>query len=65
MYDECFGLCLSLPTTCVQCPQQSEEGGVSPETVVTDAFELPCKDWESNQGPLEEQLVLLTTDSSL
>lgn len=42
------------------------EGGVqSPGTGVTDSCELSCECWESNQGPLEAQTVLLTTQPSL
>ena len=32
---------------------------------ITDGCEPACGCWELNLGPLEEQLVLLTTDSSL
>jgi hypothetical protein len=32
---------------------------------ITDGCEPPCGYWELNSGPLEEQLVLLTTKSSL
>jgi hypothetical protein len=32
---------------------------------VTDSCELSCGCWESNPGPLEEELVLLTTEPSL
>ena len=34
-----------------------------PETEVIDNCELPCGCWELILGPLEEELVLLTTDS--
>jgi hypothetical protein len=37
------------------------EGVISPETGVADGCELPCGCWELNPGPLEEQLVFLTT----
>jgi hypothetical protein len=36
----------------------------SPGTGVRDSCDLPCKCWELNLGPLEEQTVLLTTESS-
>jgi E3 ubiquitin-protein ligase NEDD4 len=32
---------------------------------ITDGCEPPCRCWELNSGPLEEQLVLLTADTSL
>ena len=32
---------------------------------ITDGCELPCGCWELNTGPLEEQLVLLTSEPSL
>jgi len=31
---------------------------------ITDGYEPPCGCWELNSGPLEEQLVLLTTEPS-
>ena len=34
-------------------------------TEVKDACELPCRCWELNPGPLEEQPVLLTAELSL
>lgn len=34
----------------------------SPETGVIDSYELPCRLWELNPGPLKEQLVLLTSE---
>jgi len=37
----------------------------SPGTGVTDSCELPCGCWELNSGPLQEQLVFLTTEPSL
>lgn len=49
---------------CVSCPQRREPGLVSPETGFTDACERPCERWEPNPGTLEEQPVLLTTESS-
>ena len=32
---------------------------------ITDGWEPPCSFWELNSGPLEEPLVLLTTEPSL
>ena len=37
----------------------------SPGTEVTDSCELPCGCWELNLGPLQGQLVILTTAQSL
>ena len=33
--------------------------------LITDGCEPPCGCWELNSGPLEEQTMLLTTESSL
>ena len=33
--------------------------------LITDGCESPCGCWELNSGPLEEQSVLLTAESSL
>ena len=33
--------------------------------LITDGYEPPCGCWDLNSGPLEEQLVLLTTEPSL
>jgi hypothetical protein len=33
--------------------------------LITNGCELPCGCWDLNSGPLEEQLVLLTTEPSL
>ena len=41
------------------------EGVGSPGTGVTDSCELPYGDWELTLGPLEKQLVPLTTEPSL
>lgn len=37
----------------------------APETRVTGSYELPCGGWELNPAPLEEQPLLLTSESSL
>jgi hypothetical protein len=41
------------------------EGIGYPGTRIKDDYEPSCGFWESNPGPLKEQLVLLTTKSSL
>ena len=33
--------------------------------LITDGCEPPCRCWELNSGPLEEQAMLLTTEPSL
>ena len=42
-----------------------EEGVISSGAAVTDRHELSCGCWELNSGPLQEQLVLSTTEPSL
>lgn len=46
-------------------PQSPEEGVRCPGTGVTDSCEPPCRSWEVNPGPPQEQLGLLTTEPSL
>lgn len=48
-----------------QIPWRPEEGIVSPGTGIRDSWEPPCVRWESNPGPVEEQLMSLTTEPSL
>ena len=43
---------------------RSEEGIRSPETGVTGGCEPPCRCWEPNSGPLQEQQMLLTAKPS-
>ena len=50
---------------CVQCLQRSEERARFPGIKVKDGCELPCGNWELDLDPLEEQLVLLTTEASV
>jgi hypothetical protein len=57
--------CMSMCHVCVQCPWGLKGGIRSPGTRVTDDFEAPYGFWDSNQGPLEEQPVLITTEPSL
>lgn len=35
-----------------------------PGTEVTDGFELPCRCWEPDLGPLQEQQLFLTSETS-
>lgn len=44
---------------------RSEEGVRSLGTRVIDGWEPPCECWKSNPGPLQEQGMLLPTESSL
>ena len=50
------------PLACSFHSGQKRDSG-SPETVVTDGCELPPGCWQLNPGLLEEQPVLLTTES--
>jgi hypothetical protein len=60
-------LCLHgcLCSTCVPGVHGGQKRDIQPGTGVTDGCELPHKFWDLNPGPLEEQLVLLTTEPSL
>lgn len=55
---------MCLYSTGVQCQQRTEGDVRSPGIIVKDSNELPCGFWELNQGPLEEQPVLLTVKPS-
>jgi hypothetical protein len=46
------------------CLQWPEQGVRSPGAGITDHCEPPCRCWELNPGPLQEQPVLLTTEPS-
>lgn len=60
-----FCLHIRLRTTCVQCPLKLEEGIGFLGNGVIDSCRLPHEFWELNPGPLEEQLVLSTTEETL
>jgi hypothetical protein len=45
-----------------RCPQTYQKRA---SDIIIDGCELPCGFWELNSGPLEEQMVLLTTEPSL
>ena len=62
-----FIFCLHgcLCSTCVPGVHGGQKRDIQPGTGVTDGCELPHKFWDLNPGPLEEQLVLLTTEPSL
>jgi hypothetical protein len=42
-------------------PPNHDEHQKRASDAITDGYEPPCGCWELNSGPLEEQLVLLTT----
>lgn len=51
--------------TCA-CACESQKGGVgSPGAGVTDGCEPPCRYWNVNLGPLKDQQLLLTTETSV
>ena len=60
-----FTFHMYLCTTCVQCPEWTEEDVRSPGVKITDGCDLPYQCWELTPGPLEEQLLLLSTEPSL
>jgi hypothetical protein len=43
---------------------RGQKKALDPLELVTDGWEVPCGCWESNLGPLDEQ-VLLTAEASL
>lgn len=45
------------PCTC-RTPQKPEEGARFPRTVVSDDCEMPCRCWEMNLRPLQQQYVV-------
>lgn len=64
----CVGVSLSYMLVChlqAWSSLRTEKGVRAPGTGVTHDCEPPCGCWDSNPGPLEEQLVLLTTEPSL
>lgn len=44
---------------CTWCLQGPEKGSKSSGNGVTDGYETPCRGWESNTGPLEQQSAIL------
>lgn len=59
-----FWLYACLSFTCVKCPQWPEEGVRFSGIGVIDGYDLPCGSRKLNQGPLQEQSSLLTTEPS-
>jgi hypothetical protein len=60
----CFA-CKYVYCLCAWYPQKPEKGARSSETGVTISCEPPLRNWELNLGPLEEKVVLLSTELSL
>lgn len=56
---------VSVHHVCASCLQRPEGCIGSSETGVTDGCELPCVCWELNLDALEEQPVLLVTETPL
>lgn len=57
--------CTSVYYVCAWCPRRPEEGTAFPDTGVTESCKLPGGHWKWHLGLSEEQLVPLTTNSSL
>lgn len=47
------------------CPWSQDEHVGYPGTILTEDCRLTCGYWESNPGPLKEQPVILTSETSL
>jgi hypothetical protein len=62
---ECLPTYMYLHQVYAYCLWKQKEGIEFSETGVTDHCELPCGCWESNQGLLQEQKVLLTAELSI
>lgn len=60
----CLSACISVHQACAFCPQNPEELIRSPGNGALDGCELQYGFQESNLGPLEEHLPLLTTEPS-
>lgn len=58
-FKDLFILCIWVHCPCLHTHQKRASD------TITDGCEPPCGFWELNSGPLEEQSVLLTTESSL
>ena len=58
-------VCMSVYHTSVWCARKSKESFGSLGKEITDRCWQPCGCWESNQGLLQEQQVLLAAEPSL
>jgi hypothetical protein len=62
---QCLLACMYVNHVCAWYLQRPLESTGSLGTGVMDDWELPCGHWELNLGPLQEQHLLLTSESSL
>jgi hypothetical protein len=58
-------VCVCVCTKCMQCQGGQKRASYRPETADTDSYKQPCRCWELNHDPLEEQPVLLTSEPPL
>lgn len=72
MFTFIYLICLGVLFACITvyymhdcCLWRPEENIISPRTVVTEGYELPCLFRELNWGPLEKESVFLITDPFL
>lgn len=61
----CFTACIFVHCRYAWRQRNPEEGIRSPWIIVTNGCEIPCGYWKSNMGPLQEELVLLSSESPL
>jgi hypothetical protein len=63
----CMYVCMyvSTPLLSSDTPEEVQTHQKGASDHIADGCEPPCGCWNLNSGPLEEQLVLLTTESSL
>lgn len=59
-----MGICMTVYHVCAWYLWRPEEGTGYPETEITDGCELPHGGWEPNPVPLQDQRMLLATESS-
>lgn len=51
-----------LPALCLDSSSEARRGPRAPGTGVTESCKPPCRCWESNQGPVEEQSGFITAE---
>lgn len=51
-----MGMSVCLPSEC-KCLWKPKQGIISSRERITESGEQPCRCWELNQGPMEEQLL--------
>ena len=64
MHMDVLSVCVSVCHVYPWYPQKLKEKVRSSGTGVKDGCEPPCRCWESNLGPLEEQTLFITADLS-